>query len=151
MDCGGEGSHGLGIGGKSALVCAASKGLGKACAMSLAREGVAVTIVARTLETLEAAGGEIHAQTGAYNVTINNLLPGAFDTDRLRSPMEAEAKASGRSFDEVYRGHAEATPACRFGTPAEFGDACAYLCSAQAGYITGQNLLMDGGAYLGTF
>ncbi len=117
----------LGIGGKSALVCAVSKGLGKACAMSLAR------------------------QTVPYNVTINNLLPGAFDTDRLRSPMEAEAKASGRSFDEVYRGHAEATPACRFGTPAEFGGACAYLCSAQAGYITGQNLLMDGGAYPGTF
>lgn len=257
----------LGIAGKNALVCAASKGLGKACALSLAREGVKVTIVARTPATLEIAAEEIRAKTGvtvvtvaaditteagradalsvcpnpdilinnaggpppgdfrewdraawieaidanmltpielikatvdgmiarqfgrivnitssavkapidilglsngarsgltgfvaglarktvANNVTINNLLPGMFDTDRLRSTIETMAEASGRSYDEVFQERQANNPARRFGNPAEFGEACAYLCSAQAGYITGQNLLIDGGAYPGTF
>ncbi|MGH9628080.1 MAG: SDR family oxidoreductase [Bryobacteraceae bacterium] len=256
----------LGIAGKTALVCAASKGLGKACAVSLAREGVRVTIVARSAGALEAAaaeirksGGEVTAvaaditteegraaalsacplpdilvtnaggpppgdfrnwgrkewiaaidanmltpielikatvdgmihkhfgrivnitssavkapidilglsngarsgltgfvaglarKTAGHNVTINNLLPGPFETDRLRSTMEAAAKASGRSLEAVVEERRAGNPARRFGDPAEFGDACAYLCSAQAGYITGQNLLIDGGAYPGTF
>lgn len=257
----------LGIAGKNALVCAASKGLGKACALSLAREGVTITIVARTPATLEIAAEEIRAKTGgtvvtvaaditteagradalsvcpdpdilinnaggpppgdfrewdraawikaidanmltpielikatvdgmiarqfgrivnitssavkapidilglsngarsgltgfvaglarktvANNVTINNLLPGMFDTDRLRSTIETMAEANGRSYDEVFQERQANNPARRFGNPAEFGEACAYLCSAQAGYITGQNLLIDGGAYPGTF
>ncbi len=256
----------LGLKGKTALVCASSKGLGRACAMSLAREGVAVTIVARTSGPLEATAEEIRTATGAevtavaaditteagrgaalgtcpnpdilinnaggpppgdfrdwtrddwikaldanmltaielikatvdgmierrfgrivnitssavkapidilglsngaragltgfvagiarktvrHNVTINGLLPGPFDTDRLRGTIRAVAEKSGRSEAEVAAERMAANPAGRFGDPAEFGEACAYLCSQQAGYITGQNLLLDGGAYPGT-
>jgi 3-oxoacyl-[acyl-carrier protein] reductase len=89
--------------------------------------------------------------TVQHNVTINNLLPGPFDTDRLRSNFVFNAKKLGKTPDDLARERAAANPAKRFGTPQEFGDACAYLCSAQAGFITGQNLLMDGGAYPGTF
>ena len=257
----------LRIAGKNALVCAASKGLGKACAFSLAREGANVTIVARTAETLEATAKEIRDATGAtvicvavditteegraaalaacpepdilinnaggpppgdfrqwdrkiwiaaldanmltpidlikstvdgmiarrfgrivnitsgavkapidvlglsngarsgltgfiaglsrktvaHNVTINNLLPGPFDTDRLRATVKASATAANRPFEEVFAERRKTNPAGRFGDPAEFGEACAFLCSAQAGFITGQNWLLDGGAYPGTF
>src|SRR3989454_8877446 len=257
----------LGIAGKWALVCAASKGLGKGCAQALVREGVNVVITARGDETLQATatelcalnGGEVRAVAGdittpegraaalavcpqvdilvnnaggpppgdfrdwdreawikaleanmiapilmiravvdgmmaksfgrivnitsgavkypipelglsngartgltgfiaglsrktvRHNVTINNLLPGPFDTDRLRSNFQFNSKASGKSYEELRKARADANPAGRFGSIEEFGDACAYLCSAQAGYITGQNLLMDGGAYPGTF
>ena len=89
-------------------------------------------------------------ETVRHNVTINNLLPGPFDTDRLRATLEAQSKRSGRSYDEVRRARIEANPAQRLGTPAEFGDACAYLCSSQASYITGQNVVLDGGAFPGT-
>jgi 3-oxoacyl-[acyl-carrier protein] reductase len=256
----------LGIRGKSALVCAASKGLGRACAFSLAREGVNLVIVARTRDVLEATAAEIRKETGAtvtaiaadittvegrklalaacpqpdilinnaggpppgdfrnwsrddwikavdanmltpielikatvdhmiakkfgrivnitssavkapidilglsngaragltgfvagiarktvrHNVTINGLLPGPFDTDRLRSNIETGAKSSGKTVDQVAEERRAANPAGRFGDPAEFGDACAYLCSAQAGFITGQNILLDGGAFPGT-
>jgi 3-oxoacyl-[acyl-carrier protein] reductase len=257
----------LGIRGKTALVCAASKGLGKGCALSLAREGVNLVITARGKEALEATAEEIRkrygvtvtavagditteegrhaalkacaapdilvnnaggpppgdfrnwereawikaldanmitpilliravvdpmiakkfgrivnitsgavknpipelglsngARTGLTgfvaglarktvrsNVTINSLLPGPFDTDRLRANMEFNAKSSGKTVEELRKARAEANPAGRFGTIEEFGDACAFLCSAQAGYITGQNLLLDGGSYSGTF
>ncbi|TWC71727.1 SDR family oxidoreductase [Herbaspirillum sp. SJZ099] len=257
----------LGLKGKTALVCASSKGLGRACALSLAREGVAVTMLARGREALEAAAAEIRAETGAtittvacdittpegraaalvacpdpdilvtnaggpkpgdfrdwsrddwiaavdanmltpielikatvdgmiargfgrivnitssavrapidilglsngarsgltgfvaglsrktvaHNVTINNLLPGPFETDRLRATAQGAARDSGKSVDEVLAERRKQNPSGRFGDPAEFGDACAYLCSAQAGFITGQNLLLDGGAYPGTF
>jgi len=256
----------LGITGKRALVCAASKGLGRACAYSLAREGCEVTIVARAKATLETTAAELHQQTGSvihtvvadvateegrvrvleacpdpdilvnnaggpppgdfrdwtrddwiaaldanmlsaimlikstvdgmiargfgrivnitsgavkapidilglsngartgltgfvagiarqtvrHNVTINNLLPGPFDTDRLNATLVGAARASGRSLEAVRQERMAQNPAARFGNPAEFGDACAYLCSAQAGFITGQNLLIDGGAYPGT-
>jgi 3-oxoacyl-[acyl-carrier protein] reductase len=257
----------LGISARSALVCGASKGLGLACAQSLAREGVAVTMVARGAEALEAAAAAIRAATGvtvttvaadittpagraaalaacpapdilvtnaggpkpgdfrdwdrdvwiaaldanmltpieliratvdgmiarrfgrivnitsgavkapidilglsngarsgltgfvagvarktvAHNVTINNLLPGPFETDRLRDTARQWSKQTGKSEETVLAERRAANPSGRFGTPAEFGDACAYLCSAQAGFITGQNLLMDGGHYPGTF
>jgi 3-oxoacyl-[acyl-carrier protein] reductase len=257
----------LGIRGRTALVCAASKGLGKGCAMALAREGVNLVITARGGEDLEAAAAQIQnrfkvkvvtvigdittaqgrdaalkaapapdilvnnaggpppgdfrdwdrdawvkaleanmiapilmiravvdgmiarkfgrvvnitsgavkapipelglsngARTGLtgfiaglsrttvrHNVTINNLLPGPFETDRLRSNLEFNAKKSGKTVEELRKLRTEANPAGRFGTIEEFGDACAYLCSAQAGYITGQNLLIDGGIYPGTF
>ncbi|HUQ24082.1 MAG TPA: SDR family oxidoreductase [Burkholderiales bacterium] len=256
----------LGIRGKTALVCAASKGLGKGCAASLAREGVNLVITARGAEVLEAtavelkkfgvsvktvagdittpegreaalkacpspdilvnnAGGpppgdwrewdrdtwikaldanmltpillmravvdgmvsrkfgrivnitsgavkapipELGLSNGArtgltgfvaglarktvrHNVTVNALLPGPFETDRLRSNMAFNAKATGKSVEELRKARTDANPAGRFGTIEEFGDACAYLCSAQAGYITGQNLLLDGGSYPGTF
>ncbi|HXI36882.1 MAG TPA: SDR family oxidoreductase [Burkholderiales bacterium] len=257
----------LGIRGKTAIVCAASKGLGRGCAISLAREGVNLVITARGKEALEAAAEEIRKQypvkvtavagdittdegkqaalaacanpdilvnnaggpppgdfrewdraawlkaidanmltpialikavldgmierrfgrivnitssavkapiaelglsngarsgltgfiaglsrrTVRSNVTINNLLPGAMWTDRLRSNVEFNAKKSGKPVDEVKRAREEGIPAGRFGTAEEFGDYCAYLCSAQASYITGQNLLIDGGNYPGTF
>lgn len=257
----------LGLSGKTALVCAASKGLGKACALSLAKEGVQVTIAARTVETLEAAAEDIRAASGAdvttvacdvttdegrdallaacpqpdilinnaggpppgdfhdwdrddwikaidanmlsaiflikatvdgmidrkfgrivnitssavkapidilglsngarsgltgfvagiarktvrHNVTINGILPGPFDTDRLQATLVASAKGAGISLEEATQQRADANPSGRFGQASEFGDLCAYVCSAQAGYITGQNLLIDGGGYPGTF
>ena len=257
----------LGIAGKNALVCAASKGLGRACAMALAGEGVHLTILARGREALEAAAEEIRASSSVsvrtvvadiatsegrrsaleacpqpdilvnnaggpppgdfrnwtrddwlraldaqmlapielikatvdgmiarrfgrivnitsstvkapiemlglsngsragltgfvaglarttvrHNVTINNLLPGMFDTDRLRANHEARARASGKTFEDVWAALRDSSPAGRFGDPAEFGTACAFLCAAQSGYISGQNLLLDGGAYPGTF
>jgi 3-oxoacyl-[acyl-carrier protein] reductase len=85
------------------------------------------------------------------NVTINNLLPGAFDTERLQKTMAAGAAKTGASADEVAAKRRAGIPAQRFGTAAEFGAICAMLCSAQAGYLTGQNILLDGGAYPGTF
>ena len=257
----------LDIKGKRALVCAASKGLGRACALALAEDGAALTIVARQRDALEAAAEEIRAATGAAvqtvaadvttaegraralaacptpdilvnnaggpppgdfrdwtredwiaaldasmlapiemikatvdammarkfgrivnitsssvkapidvlglsngarsgltgfvaglarktvgrNVTINNLLPGSFATDRLSATLQAAASMSGRTFETVEAEWRSRTPAGRFGDPMEFGRACAFLCSAHAGYITGQNLLLDGGAYPGTF
>ena len=257
----------LGLSTRTALVCGASKGLGLGCAQSLAREGVAVTIVARGAEALEAAAAAIRAATGAtvtavaaditttagraaalaacpapdilvtnaggpkpgdfrdwdrdvwiaaldanmltpieliratvdgmiarrfgrivnitsgavkapidilglsngarsgltgfvaglarktvaHNVTINNLLPGPFETDRLRDTARQWSKQTAKDEETVLAERRAANPSGRFGTPAEFGDACAYLCSAQAGFITGQNLLMDGGNYPGTF
>jgi 3-oxoacyl-[acyl-carrier protein] reductase len=257
----------LGIRGKTALVCAASKGLGKGCAAALAREGVNLVITARGADALEATAAELRksfgvevktvagdittaqgreaalkaapapdilvnnaggpppgnfrewdretwvkaldanmitpilmiravvdgmtarkfgriinitsgavkapipelglsngARTGLtgfiaglsrttvrHNVTINNLLPGPFETDRLRSNLEFNAKKLGKTAAELRKQRTDANPAGRFGTIEEFGDACAFLCSAKAGFITGQNLLMDGGAYPGTF
>ena len=256
----------LGIAGKQAIVCAASKGLGKACATSLAREGVNVTICARTPETLEATADEIRALGGGSvtaiacdittdegremvlkacpepdilvnnaggpppgdfrdwnrddwikavdanmltpiflikatvdgmmdrkfgrvvnitssavkapidilglsngaragltgfvagiarktvraNVTINGILPGPFDTDRLRGNFQANADKQGITVAEFAEQKASGNPAGRFGDPAEFGELCAFVCSAQAGYITGQNLLIDGGGFPGT-
>jgi len=85
------------------------------------------------------------------NVTINNLLPGAFDTDRLKKTLAAGAANAGVGVDEVAAKRRAAIPAQRFGTAAEFGALCAMLCSAQAGYLTGQNILLDGGSYPGAF
>jgi len=257
----------LGIAGKKALVCAASKGLGKGCALALAREGVDLVILARGKDALEATAQEIRKSTGAevttiacdittedgrkaalaacpqpdilvnnaggpppgdfrewdrtawikaidanmltpielirqtvdgmisrrfgrivnitssavkapidilglsngartgltgfvaglsrktvrHNVTINNLLPGAMDTDRLGATLSVMAKTRNISVEAARAQRADAIPAGRFGTAEEFGEACAYLCSAQAGYVTGQNFLIDGGAYPGTF
>ncbi len=257
----------LGIAGRKALVCAASKGLGKGCALALAREGVELVILARGREALEATAEEIRRSTGAkvatvacdiateegrsaalaacpepdilvnnaggpppgdfrdwdraawikaldanmltpielmrrtidgmigrrfgrvvnitssavkapidilglsngartgltgfvaglarktvrHNVTINNLLPGAMDTDRLRSTLQVMAKNRNIPLEQAAAERAGAIPAGRFGTAEEFGEACAYLCSAQASYVTGQNFLIDGGAYPGTF
>jgi 3-oxoacyl-[acyl-carrier protein] reductase len=87
----------------------------------------------------------------ASNVTINFLLPGAFDTDRLRSNIEANAKKQGIGYDAAAAQRVSSVPAKRFGSAAEFGATCAFLCSTHAGFITGQNILMDGGAYPGTF
>ena len=260
----------LGIAGKWALVCAASKGLGKGCAQALVGEGVNVVITARGAEALEATARELKALNPAVtviavagdistaegraaalaacpqvdilvnnaggpppgdfrdwdraawiaaldanmltpielmkatvdkmaergfgrivnitsgavkaplenlglsngarsgltgfvaglarqsrlasrNVTINNLLPGFFDTDRIRKTMQATAEKTGKSVQELTATRAKAIPAQRLGIAGEFGDVCAFLCSAQAGYLTGQNILLDGGSYPGTF
>ncbi len=85
------------------------------------------------------------------NVTINNLLPGAFDTDRLQATLAGASKKTGQPVEAVADARRKTIPAQRFGQPDEFGATCAFLCSAQAGYITGQNLLIDGGAYPGTY
>ena len=79
-------------------------------------------------------------------VTINQIMPGAFDTDRLRGGFQFASKKTGTPPDEIAEARAKSIPAQRFGQPEEFGAACAFLCSAHAGYITGQNLLIDGGA-----
>ena len=96
------------------------------------------------------AGG---ARSGiaAKGVTINNLLPGAFDTDRLQGNFSATAAKTGQSVEAVADVRRKGIPAQRFGTAQEFGEVCAFLCSRQAAYITGQNILVDGGAYPGTF
>ncbi len=256
----------LGLQGKTALVCAASKGLGRACANALAREGVAVTIVARTAGPVESAAAEMSSMHGVmvipiaadittpegrqaalaacpapdilvnnaggpppgdfrdwtrddwikaldnnmltaielikatvdgmierrfgrivnitsaalkspifilglsngaragltgfvagiarktvrHNVTINGLLPGPFETDRLKANVVTVAKSAGRPFEDVWAERKRGNPAGRFGDPVEFGEACAFLCGQHAGFITGQNLLLDGGAFPGT-
>ena len=257
----------LGLRGKKALVCAASRGLGRGCVTALAQEGVDLVIVARTPGPLEEAASEISkvngvsvtpvaaditsvegreaalaacpnpdilvnnaggpppgdfrdwerddwiaaidqnmltpielikatvdgmterefgrivnitssavkapidvlglsngARTGLtgfvaglarktvqHNVTINNLLPGPFETDRLKSIVKMMAGAQGKTQDEVAAQMKALNPAGRFGTPEEFGAACAFLCSTNSGFISGQNFLIDGGAYPGTF
>jgi 3-oxoacyl-[acyl-carrier protein] reductase len=256
----------LGIRGKQALVCAASRGLGRGCAAALAEAGAELTLVARTPGPLEATAAELRAAHGVsvrtvtaditseagraaalaacpepeilvnnaggpppgdfrdwerddwvaavdanmitpilliravvdrmierrfgrivnitsgsvkaplpglglsngaragltgfiaglsretvrHNVTINNLLPGPFDTDRLKVTFEGTARRTGKTVEELREARRLQNPAQRFGDPAELGAACAFLCSTHAGYITGQNLLVDGGAYPGT-
>lgn len=95
--------------------------------------------------------GVARSKIAARGVTINNLLPGKFDTDRLAATVTAAAAKAGQSLDEVRRAQQAQIPAGRYGTAQEFGAICAFLCSQHAGYITGQNLLADGGAYPGTF
>jgi 3-oxoacyl-[acyl-carrier protein] reductase len=252
----------LGIAGRRALVCAASKGLGRGCAQALAREGVEVTIVARTEAVLAQTAREIGAASyvacdittpegraaalaacpdpdilitnaggpppgdfrqfdrdawikaidanmltpielikatvdkmserkfgrivnitssavkapidilglsnGARSgltgfvagiarklaregITINNLLPGSFDTDRTRTTMEGRAKAAGKDVATVKEAARVAIPAQRFGNIEEFGAVCAFICSVHASYLVGQNILLDGGNYPGTF
>jgi 3-oxoacyl-[acyl-carrier protein] reductase len=257
----------LGIKGKIALVCGASRGLGKACAFALAREGVNLTIVARTRDVLERTGAEIAAATGvtvttvagdlttaegrtaaidacpkpdilinnsqgplpgdfrewsredwiaalddmmlgpiemmrltvdgmtargfgrivnivsrsvkvpqtelglsngaraglvnfssglarqtaAHNVTINNMLPGIFDSDAQHRHIHGLIPGSGKTFEQIFAERAAASTAKRYGDPAELGAFCAYLCSTHAGYITGQSILIDGGSYPGAF
>src|SRR5271156_4686930 len=87
----------------------------------------------------------------ASNVTINFVLPGTFDTDRLRSNMEMTAKKRNISIEAARTERMATVPAKRFGEPDEFGATCAFLCSAQSGYITGQNILIDGGVFPGAF
>jgi 3-oxoacyl-[acyl-carrier protein] reductase len=90
-------------------------------------------------------------KTVRKNVTINNLLPGSFATDRLESFIRHTAQSQKKSRDEAAAELAAQVPAGRFGQPPEFGAACAFLCSVHAGYITGQNWLLDGGDYPGTY
>ncbi len=95
--------------------------------------------------------GVARSPLAAQGVTVNNLLPGAFDTDRLKTTLAGAAEKTGQSVDAIADARRKNIPAKRFGTSEEFGAICAFLCSAHAGYITGQNVLADGGAYPGTF
>src|SRR3954452_22327378 len=257
----------LGIKGRRAIVCASSKGLGRACAMQLANEGVHVTVTARGAEALKKTADEIRKahpgitvtevagdittpagreavlkacpdpdilinnaggpppgdfrnwtrddwikaidanmltpielikatvdgmmgrkfgrivnitsaavkspidvlglsngaragltgfvagvarKTVINNVTINALLPGPFNADRIRGTAMPDAEKRGLSVEQVLAERAKLNPAGRFGEPEEFGQACAFLCGAKAGFITGQNILLDGGAFPGT-
>jgi len=90
-------------------------------------------------------------EVARHNVTINNLLPGPFETDRLRSMYATRAAAVGQTLGVALQAGRDANPTRRFGTPEEFGAACAFLCSVHAGFIVGQNILLDGGAFPGTF
>ena len=95
--------------------------------------------------------GVARTKLAAQGVTVNNLLPGKFDTDRIATTVRAAAEKSGKSVEEVRRAQQAQIPAGRFGTPDEFGAICAFLCSTHAAYMTGQNVLADGGAYPGSF
>nr|MBF0684932.1 SDR family oxidoreductase [Pseudomonas sp.] len=90
-------------------------------------------------------------EVAPHGVTINNLLPGPFATDRLRNNMAAAASKEGKDQAAYEEARRQTVPARRFGNPEEFGAACAFLCSTHAGFIVGQNILLDGGAYPGTF
>jgi len=97
------------------------------------------------------AGVARTSKLASANVTINNLLPGAFDTDRLRTTLQGGAQKSGQTVEAVAELRRKTIPAQRFGNADEFGATCAFLCSVHASYITGQNVLIDGGAYPGTY
>jgi 3-oxoacyl-[acyl-carrier protein] reductase len=97
------------------------------------------------------AGLARQPRLASANVTINNLLPGVFDTDRLRITTQNAAAKSGQPVEALLDKRRATVPAQRFGTAAEFGAVCAFMCSTHAGYLTGQNILLDGGAYPGTF
>ncbi len=95
--------------------------------------------------------GAARSGIAGKGVTINNLLPGKFATDRLQGTMQAAANKTGKSIDEVAEASMKQIPARRFGNAQEFGAICAFLCSQHAGYMTGQNILPDGGLYPGSF
>ena len=95
--------------------------------------------------------GASRSKIASQGVTMNNLLPGKYDTDRIRATLPAMAQQQGKTVDEMRAFHHAQIPAGRYGSPQEFGAICAFLCSQHAAYITGQNVLADGGAYPGTF
>ncbi|BCX69160.1 SDR family oxidoreductase [Pseudomonas izuensis] len=97
------------------------------------------------------AGLARQARLAGNNVTVNNLLPGPFETERLHKTLSAAAEANGTSVESIAEQRRKHVPAQRFGQPDEFGAYCAFICGAQSGFLTGQNLLLDGGSYPGTF
>ena len=119
-------------------------------AVRMPYDGLGLSNGARAGLTGFVAGLARQPRLASRNVTINNLLPGPFDTERLRSNTAANADRAGRSFEEAWASRREANPTRRYGHPDEFGAMCAFLCSAHAGYVTAQNVLMDGGAFPGT-
>ena len=117
--------------------------------VKLPQAGLDLSSGARGGLTIFMAG--VARQVADKNITINNLLPGAFETDRLKTVLGNAARKRGVSYDEMRAERVASSPARRIGEPAEFGAACAFLCSTHAGFITGQNLLIDGGAFPGAF
>ncbi|MCL4699196.1 MAG: SDR family oxidoreductase, partial [Burkholderiaceae bacterium] len=114
-------------------------------------EALGLSNGARTGLTGFVAGLARQPKLASRNVTINNLLPGPFDTERLRSNTAAIANKSGQAFDALWESRRKSNPTQRFGDAREFGAMCAFICSTHTGYMTGQNVLMDGGSYPGTF
>jgi len=108
-----------------------------------------VSIWAGSIDGLTAACKALAPEVAADNVTINNMLPERFDTDRQKMIAKMMMQMRSITFEEARAEIANTIAAKRFGDPAEFGDACAFLCSAQAGFISGQNLQLDGGSYEG--
>jgi 3-oxoacyl-[acyl-carrier protein] reductase len=95
--------------------------------------------------------GIARSSLAAQGVTINNLLPGVFDTDRIKTMLNTTSQKTGQSVEALAQARRNVIPARRFGTPEEFGAICAFLCSVHAAYINGQNVLADGGTYPGTY
>jgi 3-oxoacyl-[acyl-carrier protein] reductase len=117
--------------------------------VKLPQAGLDLSSAARGGLTIFLAG--VGRTVAASNVTINNLLPGAFETDRLKTVLGAAAKRSGKSYEDARDERIATIPARRLGDLEGFGATCAFLCSAQAGFITGQNITIDGGAFPGVF
>lgn len=141
---------------KATVDAMAERGFGRvvnitSAAVKAPYEALGLSNGARTGLTGFVAGLARQPKLASRNVTLNNLLPGPFDTDRLRSNTAVVAQKSGRTFEALWDERRLGNPTRRFGNAAEFGAMCAFLCSAHAGYMTGQNVLMDGGAYPGTF
>lgn len=141
---------------KASVDAMAARGFGRVLNISSAAVKAPIDFLglsngARSGLTGFVAGLARQPRLASANVTINNLLPGAFDTDRLRGTVAGAAAKAGKSVDQILEPRRLAIPARRFGVPAEFGAVCAFLCSAHASYLTGQNILLDGGAYPGTF
>jgi 3-oxoacyl-[acyl-carrier protein] reductase len=141
---------------KATVDAMAARGFGRVVnitsgAVKAPLENLGLSNGARSGLTGFVAGLARQSRLASRNVTINNLLPGFFDTDRIRKTMQATADKTGKSVDELKAARARTIPAQRLGLADEFGAVCAFLCSAQAGYLTGQNILLDGGAYPGTF
>ena len=111
--------------------------------------GLAMSSASRS--ALTALVASVSREVAAHNVTINNLQPGIFETDRMMTGLKGAAKATGRSVEDTRAGMLSNIPAGRFGDPDEFGHACAFLCSSHSGFITGQNVLLDGGHFPGNF
>ena len=141
---------------KATLDAMASRGYGRVVNITSGAVKAPIDVLglsngARSGLTGFVAGLARQSRLASRNVTINNLLPGFFDTDRIRSTMAAAAAKSGKSIDEMMDVRRATIPARRLGNAEEFGAACAFLCSRHAAYITAQNWLLDGGGYPGTF
>jgi 3-oxoacyl-[acyl-carrier protein] reductase len=115
--------------------------------VKLPQAGLDLSSAARGGLTIFLSG--VGRSVAPHNITINNLLPGAYETDRLKGVLAATAKRKGISYDQAMTERIESIPAKRLGDLSGFGATCAFLCSAQAGFITGQNILIDGGAFPG--
>jgi len=140
---------------KATVDAMAERGFGRivnitSAAVKMPYDGLGLSNGARTGLTGFIAGLARQPRLAARNVTINNLLPGPFDTERLRSNMAANAQRSGKRFEDLWDARRQSNPTQRYGLAPEFGAMCAFLCSVHVGYMTAQNVLMDGGAYPGT-
>ena len=141
---------------KSTVDGMAARGFGRVVNITSAAVKAPIDILglsngARSGLTGFVAGLARQPKLASRNVTLNGLLPGPFDTDRLRGTMAGAAAKTGKSVEVLLDERRQLNPTRRFGTAQEFGAFCAFLCSQHAGYVTGQNLLLDGGAYPGTY